>query len=255
MDQETFLITALAQGLAHCTVTVTDNGGLIGSLFVAGLVGSASHCIGMCGPFVLTQCLARLEAKPASEMREFDRLAGAALVPYHLGRMTTYALLGALAGAFAGLLIQAPELKWVSAGLLLAAAAFFLGYALKRMGRLKARASAKEGPVSRLLGRIAGPLFARPLGWRGYGLGIVLGFLPCGLLWGALAAAAASGEALAGAFAMMAFTLGTVPALGLVALAGHLAGARWKDLFGRLAPPLLMLNAGVLSYLAWRTLA
>ncbi|MGB0682658.1 MAG: sulfite exporter TauE/SafE family protein [Magnetovibrionaceae bacterium] len=255
MDQEAFLIAALAQGLSHCIVTVEAHGTLILSLFVAGLVGSASHCIGMCGPFVLTQTLARLEGVAADRMGEFTRLAGAALVPYHLGRMTTYVVLGALAGAFAGQLIQAAELKWLSAGLLILAALFFLGYGLKRLGLWVGKPTDGEGKFGRMIGRLAKPLFERPLGIRGYGLGIVLGFLPCGLLWGALAAAAASGEALAGAFAMVGFTAGTIPALLGVAIAGHVAGARWRTGFARFAPMLLMLNAVVLSYLAWQMVA
>ncbi len=79
-------------------------------------------------------------------------------------------------------------------------------------------------------GRWARPLFARPVGFRGYALGLMLGFLPCGLLYGALAAAAASGDPLTGAFAMIAFALGTVPALLAVGLAGHVAGQRWQGL-------------------------
>ena len=43
-----------------------------------------------------------------------------------------------------------------------------------------------------------------PSGWRHYALGVALGFLPCGLLYGALAAAAAAGAAVSGAFAMIA---------------------------------------------------
>ncbi|MBY0430344.1 MAG: sulfite exporter TauE/SafE family protein, partial [Rhodospirillales bacterium] len=46
------------------------------SLFLTGLVGSLSHCAGMCGPFVLSQVAARLESRPASRMREWHRLTG-----------------------------------------------------------------------------------------------------------------------------------------------------------------------------------
>jgi len=262
VEQEAQLINLLASGLAHCRAVVTDNGGLLGSLFVAGLIGSAGHCVGMCGPFVLAQSVSRLEARPAAEMRELHRLTGAALLPYHLGRMTTYAGLGAVAAALAGSVAEFAGMRWLSAALLVLAALFFLGYAVRSLGGTlwperddPSRTPTAQDWWSRTVGRRARPLFARPVGWRGYGLGVVLGFLPCGLLYGALAAAAAGGSALTGAVAMMAFTLGTVPALMAVAFAGHVAGQTWRTAVTRVTPVLFLLNAAALSYLAWRTVA
>lgn len=253
MDQDILLFNLLASGLAHCRAVLVEHGGLMSSLFVAGLVGSAGHCVGMCGPFVLAQSVSRLEAVPAAEMREFHRLAGGALVPYHLGRMTTYAGLGAAAGALAGGVIDLTGLRWLSAVLLGLAALFFLGYAVRRLGGLLPWLSAGgEGWWSRTIGRTAKPLFGRPVGLRGYALGVALGFLPCGLLYGAIAAAAAAGDALTGALAMLAFALGTVPALVAVGLAGHVAGRQWQALAARVTPVLLAANAAALSYLAWR---
>lgn len=252
MDQEAFLLAVLASGLAQCKAVVTAQGGLMASLFLAGLVGGMSHCAGMCGPFVLSQVTARLEARPAGSMREWHRLAGAALVPYHVGRMTTYAGLGAVAALLAGSLVVSAGLRWASAGLLLVAALIMLGFALPQ---LKGLAAGGEGWWSRTVGRLARPLFADPTGLRGWLLGAALGFIPCGLLYGALAAAAASGEALAGAMGMFAFGLGTVPNLLAVGLVGHLAARRWRGPILRYAPLLLVLNAGFLSYLAWRLVA
>jgi sulfite exporter TauE/SafE len=83
----------------------------------------------------------------------------------------------------------------------------------------------------------------------------MLGFLPCGLLYGALAAAAASEDPLSGAFAMIAFALGTVPALVAVGLAGHVAGRRWQGLLAGITPVLMVFNAAALTYLAWRVVA
>jgi sulfite exporter TauE/SafE len=261
MQQDPLILSLLGAGVAHCQAVAAEHGGLLASLFLAGLFGSLTHCVGMCGPFVLTQTLARLEALPADRLREFHRLAGAALVPYHLGRATTYAGLGALAAALAAGAIRVTGLRWLSAALLLLAALLFLGYAFSRIGwRLPARraspvagAGSGEGWWARSLGKIARPLFARPIGWRGYLLGVALGFLPCGLLYGALAAAAASGRPLVAAFGMLAFSLGTVPALLAVALAGHVAGQQLRGIALRAVPLLMLANAAALSYLAWRT--
>lgn len=255
MDDPQLLSSLLSAGMAHCSVTVATHGGLIASLFLAGLIGSATHCVGMCGPFVLSQTMARLEAVPAGELREFHRLTGAALIPYHLGRATTYVILGTLAAVFAGQVISLGGLRWLPPVLLAVAALFFVAYALQRLPiRLPGRGEG-EGWWTRRVDPLVRPLFARPVGWRGYLLGVALGFIPCGLLWGAIAAAAASGDALAGAFAMLAFTAGTVPALIVVGLAGHVAGSRWRGFALRFAPVLMLLNAAALSYLAWQMLA
>lgn len=256
MELDSTIVSILAAGVAECHAVVTRHGGLLTSLFIAGLLGSMTHCVGMCGPFVIGQVVARLEARPAAEMREFHRLSGAALVPYHLGRATTYAGLGTLAAALAGGLIHVTGLRWLSAALLVLAAVFFAGYALQRLSvHLPWAGRGGEGWWSRRIGGMARPLFAKPVGWRGYLLGVALGFLPCGLLYGALAAAAASTGPLAGALGMIAFAAGTVPALLAVGLAGHVAGRTWQPLAGRLMPAFMLLNAAALSYLAWRTVA
>lgn len=256
MDTSQDLLDALVFGAAHCQAVIVDHGSLLVTLFIAGLVGSAGHCVGMCGPFVLGQVVARLDTVPAARMTEWHRLQGAALTPYHLGRATTYTGLGAGAAALAGGFVDLTGLKWVSAALLALAAVFFAGYALSRLGAITVRVEARgTGWWEHQVGRRIRPLFARPLGWRGYALGLSLGFLPCGLLYGAIAAAAASGTALAGAFAMAAFAIGTVPVLVAVGLAGHVAGGRFRTATARLMPFLLMVNAGILGVLAWRMVA
>lgn len=248
------LLTTLSVGLDVCRVTVSDHGGLLTTLFVTGLVGGASHCSGMCGPFVLSQVAARMESVPLSRMSEWHRLSGAALAPYHLGRATTYAALGAVAAGAAGLLSGGGAFRLVAGLLLGVAALVMLGMAVPRLKGLIAGNSG-ESWWSRSLGRWARPLFAAPTGPRGWLLGVALGFIPCGLLYAALAAAAASGDPLAGAFAMVAFAAGTVPALFAVGVIGHFAVGRWRGPVLRWAPLLLVMNAGMLGFMAWQMLA
>lgn len=256
MESFSILVDYLVSGAAHCRSVVEGHGNLLWSLFIAGLVGGAGHCVAMCGPFVIAQSVSRLEARPAADMREFHRLTGAALFPYHFGRMTTYMALGGLAATLAGGFMDATGMRWLSAGLLALAALLFLGYGIRRFSvRLPGSGGGGEGWWSRTVGPRIRPLFARPTGVRGYLLGIVLGFLPCGLLYGALAAAAASGGALAGTFVMAAFAAGTVPALMVVGFAGHAVGRRWQGTVTRLTPALMVLNALILSFMAWRAVA
>ncbi len=246
-------LSLIDAGLNQCAVAIDHDGGLFLTLLTAGLVGSVTHCAGMCGPFVLAQVTARLEQVPVAGMREFHRLTGAAVLPYHLGRATSYALLGAVGAVVAGHVGALPGLRWVSAALLVFAALFFLSAAVKGAS---AWLPVGEGRFRRRWGervsRLARPLFSNPTGWRGYGLGVALGFIPCGLLYGAIAVAAASGSALSGAVGMAAFALGTVPSLFAVGLAGHLAGRTWRAAVARAAPVIMAINAGVLGWMAWR---
>lgn len=253
MDQDSVLLALIAAGVSHCADVVVDQGNLLVSLFMTGLVGGLAHCTAMCGPFVLSQVGARLEGVPASRMREWHRLAGAALLPYQVGRLTTYSLLGAVGASLAGSLGSLTGLRWISAVLLGLAALFFIGYAIPRVKALlpgQGQGERREGWWSRHVGRLARPLFAAPTGWRGYALGLLLGFIPCGLLYGALAAAASTGDPLAGAFGMAVFALGTMPTLFGVGLAGHVAGTQWRGALVKGAPVLLVLNAAVLSWMA-----
>lgn len=215
--------------------------GLMAALFMAGLIGGLVHCAAMCGPFVVAQSIARLEG-PA-----IDRLGGFLLLPYHLGRATTYVALGLVLGAAGGSIAGLPGLRPILAVLLFAGAVLF---ALQAFGRLP-HGSGRVG--SALFARLR-PLVEVPTGLRGYCLGLALGFLPCGLLYGALAAAAGSGGALAGAAAMSGFVLGTMPALLLVQFAGAMAAKRWKSAMARIAPLALVFNAAALVVIAVRSL-
>ena len=235
----------------------TPLGVLLPTLFLAGLTGGFAHCIAMCGPFVMAQVSSRLEGVPAAAMDEGHRLTGGLLVPYHLGRATTYAALGAVAAQLSGALSLRWDLRWISFALLAAAAVFFTVQGLRGLGvplpRLVSRDPSGEGPVARALGSLAKPFFQNPTGWRGYALGLVLGLLPCGLVYGALAAAAATGTIWGGALAMTAFSLGTMPALAGVGIAGQAAGRAMRTLMRRVGPLFLFLGAGLLVVMAWRT--
>lgn len=228
--------------IAHLTALCSDalhglaspSLGLPLALWLAGLAGSLVHCVGMCGPFVLGQVLADSE-QVRGGYGEWRRLAGAALVPYHLGRLSTYTALGAIAGAATALFVATPGFAWLSAGLLLLAALLMLAQALGLARRT-------NSPLSRIVSRLAAPLYAsrRPTGR--YALGLVLGLLPCGFVYGALAAAAGTGSARQGALAMLAFGLGTVPALIGVGWLGLMLRRRLQGVVQWVATPLLIVS-------------
>lgn len=221
---------------------------LMGTLFLAGLAGSMTHCAVMCGPFVLAQAGANAAAGGGA----LQRLAGAALLPYQAGRMLGYSALGALAGGAAGLVTLASGLRFVLAALLAAAALMMLAQASKRLASFLPALPTPSLPG--FVQRRLGALLAAPRGWRGVLLGLMLSALPCGLLYAALAGAAASGSALAGALAMAAFVAGTIPALTGVALLGQLFGRVHGPAMRLAGAALFLLNGAVLAGMAWHTI-
>lgn len=223
----------------HDLAALGDHGliALMLAMATAGL-GSGLHCAGMCGPFVIAQIEAGAAARPG----------GFLLLPYHLGRMTGYAMLGAVAGLVGALLSLGSWTPLLAAPLLLAAA--IMG--LQAAGRLPHLA-----PPAWLL-RVAAPLTRRVVATagrlRGFSLGLMLSALPCGLIYAALAAAAGAGSAAAGALVMAAFAVGTMPALMGVGTVGRLFGRRFGGTFARARPVLLGFNALMLAGLAGRML-
>jgi uncharacterized protein len=232
-------------------------GGLLLGLFVAGAAGSTMHCVPMCGGFVLGQVADRMAAMPAARLCEWRRIGAGMLLPYHLGRLTTYAGLGAVAGLGGAVLARLPWFGLLSAALLLAAAVLFLLQAMRR--------------AVPALSRVLPGLERAPRGWNqaiarltrgldrsrrggGYLLGMALGFLPCGFLYAALAATAASSSAVLGALGMVAFGVGTAPAMIAVGIAGHAAGRRWQRGMAAAAPAVMLLNAALLGALALQRL-
>ncbi len=225
----------LSQFAAWCgtsgALEPSAGGGVAVGMLLAGAAASPLHCAPMCGGFVLGQVSDRMARLPSAHMRECQRLRAASLTPYHLGRITTYTALGFVAGG-GGLAVQR---LGFSAGVFLLLGATLL--VLQAARRLR-------------------PGFALPLSRRvrGYPLGVALGFLPCGILYAALAAAAATGSPLFGALAMACFGLGTVPALVAVGVFGAAAGHRFRRGLATLTPAVLLFNAGLLTVLGVRLL-
>lgn len=232
--------------VAHqCHAALTQYGGVMTTLLMGGLVGGFTHCVGMCGPFVLGQAATRLERQ--SDPTEWGRLQGAALLPYHAGRLTTYAVLGALAAGVSARFRAEAWFQNMAAVLLLAAAFLFL---VTAFNLLPARWTAFLPRLPEVALRPLRGLFAAPVGWRGYALGLVLGLIPCGLVYAALMTVAATGDPLAAALGMGLFALGTVPALVVVGMGGRFLMTRWRRALGTVTAPLLVFNSVALFMMA-----
>lgn len=189
--------------------------------FLVGLLGSA-HCFGMCGGIVGALTL----GLPA-EVRERPLR----LLPYQLayngGRILSYALAGALAGLLGQMTTELTGLPQAQAVLQGIAGAFMvlLGFYLAGWSQVLARVERAGAHLWRRLepvGRRLVPVRNLP---TALGAGLVWGWLPCGLVYSVLVWAVAAGGALEGAGLMLAFGLGTWPAMvGLGVLGGTVAG-------------------------------
>lgn len=171
---------------------------------LGGLLGS-SHCVGMCGGFA-----AIVGLHTGSVVGN----ARAQLV-YSLGRLMSYATLGAVAG-FAGqrLVSSLPQMINVPALLCLTAGLFLLREGLLASGLIRRRVGGTS-----TTGCLLGPLFSTILRTPGarntFVAGIVTGLLPCGLVYAFVSLAASSGDLLSGLTLMLAFGAGTIPLMVL----------------------------------------
>lgn len=197
----------------------------IGLSFLAGLAGSG-HCLGMCGGIMAALAVAGPGASAANRFR--------LNLSYHIGRITTYTTLGLLAGALSQVALFTvfkPYLLWLfaAANLLVIAVGLATAIGLRRVS-LAALDGAGWGFMSRWLGRASGQ--ATPAAFLATGL--VMGLLPCGLVYGVLISAATGGSWLRGGGMMLAFGLGTLPALLAFGQVANALGAISTTVFLRI---------------------
>ena len=203
-----------------------------------GLLGGFGHCIGMCSPFVLFVSRhyggAGLPPSPPGGYGGAGR-AGIwrAQLWYTVGRITTYAVLGGLAGAFGAAVQKAGAFLGVQRAALILAGAALVVWAIAALSDL-ARIDAGGTFFGRVAGWLKGRVPGHPLA-----MGLFLGLLPCGFLYSAVVAAIGRGGALEGAAALALFGIGTAPALLGVSIADELL-ARNRTFVNRLSQVFLL---------------
>ncbi len=185
---------------------------------MGGLLGSA-HCVGMCGGFAL----AIGATKPAFLPTLANQLV------YSAGRVFTYAFLGALAGVvgtrvsqWSGLMVSMQQVLSVFAGvtMLVIGISVLFGLSMQSFGK-------RLAPLTDAFARMMTPIFKHFVNARGrwsfFLAGLFTGFLPCGLLYAFLAIAMAGENAGSGAMTMVAFGVGTIPAMVAIGCGGAVA--------------------------------
>ncbi len=195
-----------------CGDILTGQKPILLALFLAGLGGSVTHCLTMCSGFVMAQTGALLHRGAMGRL----------LLPYHAGRVTTYAILGAITGASFHLLTGWSGFTLLRHFLMAVVAVSFLAILAGRLLRHANVVLPMRMPVICDLAALK-RLAAATGALRRYGLGLTLGLLPCPMVFTALLAVGATADPLMGAAGMTLFGLGTMPALlGLAFASGNL---------------------------------
>ena len=210
------------------------------AVFLIGLLGGV-HCAGMCGGIVSALSLQMPGAAGRSAPAWSIHLA------YNFGRIASYAIAGALIGALGSLGLLLNNWLPVQLGLYVAANLMMVALGLYLTGLTQTLAFTER--AGQWLWRRVQPVTKRFLPVRGavqaFPLGMLWGWLPCGLVYSVLTMTLVSGSAARGAATMLAFGLGTLPNL---MLAGLLL-ARFRNVVQgravRLASGLIVLGFGV----------
>ncbi len=202
--------------------------------FIVGLVGSA-HCAGMCGPIAL--------ALPVQSDNWFTRLSGGLI--YNAGRVFTYVLLGAVFG-FLGKGIQMAGFQlWASVVIgILMIVTVVVPIMFKQLPSLT---NVFEGYSSRLLKGFRN-MFRKGKTSSLFGIGLLNGILPCGLVYVAVAGAINTGDVPSAMLYMALFGAGTIPVMLAVSMAGTMISLKLRIFVNKLSPYIIIL-LGVLFIL------
>lgn len=227
--------------LIHFDGSMPDSGYL--ALFLVGLLGG-THCVGMCGGIVSALSL----GAPAR---------WSMLFAYNAGRIASYATAGALIGALGAASLGLDGQLPIRLGLYLLANLMLIAMGLYLLGATRVLAFTERAGQS--LWRLIQPLTRRFLPARTVGqafpLGILWGWLPCGLVYSALASSLAAGSPTRGALLMLAFGLGTLPNLMLAGILLARLNEFVRRPWVRTASGLLVLGFGIYGMMGLMRLA
>ncbi|ASQ90507.1 hypothetical protein CHL67_05850 [Prosthecochloris sp. GSB1] len=208
-------------------------------MFLTGLAGGFGHCIGMCGPVVAAYSLGERKLRYLHHML------------YNLGRITTYVFMGGVVGLSGSFLVLTASIEKIQTAILVAAGVSIVVMGIVIGGWIPVKRSGRGDTWLASLIRKTMDLFDGPrTAGTYYPMGIALGFLPCGLTYTALLAAArAAMEAenhlagmLLGASMLLFFGLGTAPALLFVGKMVNILGVRFRERLYKIASVIMILT-------------
>jgi len=213
----------------------------LSAALLAGLLGSA-HCLGMCagisGLFAVNASVATI--------REQLPLAFA----YNLGRVFSYALLGIIVASFGSVVVKAsPSLAGgirILSGVIIILVGLKVAFDLRLLNPIERMGSTLWARIAPAAQRLV-PVTNLP---RALGLGLVWGWLPCGLVYSVLLIAATSAKPGDGAMIMLAFGAGTMPAMLMTGLGAAQLAQTLQRKGARIGLGLLIIALGLITIAA-----
>lgn len=223
-----------------CLQTIGPAKSLYFSMFMAGMVGGFTHCMAMCGPFVIAQS------------GQLTRWSDMALLPYHLGRITTYVVLAVLVSTVLNLaFFYLPIRSFVVAPILCFAAVIFLVSAFPGLRQVFPWSGMLKIVVPYRFIQKGFEKLSRNTGLLDrYMIGVLLGLMPCGLVMAAIMAASTAPSVAQTALAMAVFGLSTMPALIGVAIGAASLKTRYPALAGHVAKIMMVWSGFWLFFMA-----
>ncbi|BCM26093.1 sulfite exporter TauE/SafE family protein [Methyloradius palustris] len=210
---------------------------LIGA-FLVGLLGGG-HCAGMCGGIVAAVTMTLPKSRPKIGF----------LLAYNVGRISSYALVGVLAGAigassfFLEHVLPIERILYGLASVMLIVLGLYLAGIWQGVTKLE--------KVGSIIWKRLQPLSKRFLPVttisQAFLLGTIWGWLPCGLVYSVLVAALATGSPTEGGMLMLAFGLGTLPVLLAMGMAAVGLKTWLQNIWVRRVSGLLVLGSGVVG--------
>jgi hypothetical protein len=190
--------------ISHCTAAFALHRGFFAVFFLGGVTGSLTHCLVMCGPVVACES--------ACGGGCGKKMSVAAQWQYHLGRLLTYGGLGFFTSFFSKQLVSDGYWQVFSAVMMFVAGFLFLLSSVFQNRHALLKYSPKNG-------------FLR---------GVLMSFMPCGLIYAALMMAATLSNPLLGMFAMWFFVLGTIPALLFASGSAVVLAMKWQETISKI---------------------
>ncbi len=191
------------------------------TIFIVALLGSLGHCIGMCGGFVLAYSTSKIEA---GRSKAFQSLAHTL---YSLGRISAYMVIGAIFGYLGSVIsfsLTAKGVLFIIIGILMILIGISLSGKLKFLTVIEH--SLAQSKLFKKLFKIVIQSKSLP---SFYLMGLLNGFIPCGLVYFFATASIASGSSVMGALVMGIFGLATVPALFILGmLSSFISQMSWR---------------------------
>jgi sulfite exporter TauE/SafE len=211
--------------------------GIIIALFLTGLAGSFTHCIGMCGPFAVAQTSMRLMNIPNKNLKQKERLKASLLIPYYFGKALTYCALLSVVFFISENFKNTVFYKYL--------ALFFLGLAALIFLRIAINKNFNFIKIPILQKFVTNQVdMKNTMGLRGVIAGMILGLIPCGLVYAAIVAAlSATDNVFIALAAMFAFAMATVPGLFVISYLGQYVLKKYAKIFNISFSIIMIMNA------------